>query len=45
MTEISKIPFVDLKIYPSFWKFCEILLEQQNFIPDLLAWGDILLSQ
>ena len=28
MTEISKIPYIDMKIYPSCWKFCEILLEQ-----------------
>ena len=24
MTEISKIPFIDLKIYPSCWKLCDI---------------------
>ena len=24
MTEISKIPFIDLKIYPSCLKLCEI---------------------
>ena len=31
ITAISKIPYTDLKIYPSCLKLCEILLEEQEF--------------
>lgn len=45
MTVIFKICYTELKIYLSCLKLCEILLEWQDFIPDLFVWGDILLSQ